>query len=45
MAFAESAVVELPIVGPLLENVLGLALAFVGVWVPIVVAIVITSAL
>ena len=45
MTFAESAVVELPIVGTLLENVLGLALAFVGVWVPIVVAIVITSAM
>ncbi len=45
MAFAESAVVELPLVGPLLELVLGLTLSFVGVWVPIAVAIVITSAL
>ena len=44
MAFAESAVVEVPIVGPILENVLGLAVAFVGVWVPIALAIVITSA-
>jgi hypothetical protein len=44
MHVAESAVVELPIVGPLIERVLSLALALVGVWVPIAVAIVITSA-
>jgi len=44
MAISESAVVELPLVGPLLENVLLLAVALVGVWVPIMVAMVITSA-
>jgi hypothetical protein len=44
MAIGESAVVELPVVGPLLENVLLLAVALVGAWVPIAVAIVITSA-
>ena len=44
MAVGESAVVELPIVGPLVERVVGLAVTLVGVWVPIVVAVVITSA-
>ncbi len=44
LAWGESSVVELPIVGPLLENVLLLAVALVGVWVPIMVAVVITSA-
>jgi len=43
-ATSESAVVELPVVGPLVERVLSLAVALVGVWIPIVVAIVITSA-
>ena len=41
--FGESAVVELPIVGPLMERILSLAVALVGFWVPIVVAIVIQS--
>ena len=44
IAVGESAVVELPIIGPLVERVVGLAVTLVGVWVPIVVAIVITSA-
>ena len=45
MAIAESAVAELPIVGPLIALVLSLVVLLVGVWVPIVVAIVITSVL
>jgi hypothetical protein len=44
IAVGESAVVELPIVGPLVERVLSMAVTLVGVWIPIVVAIVITSA-
>jgi hypothetical protein len=44
MAVGESAVAELPIVGPPVELVLSLAVALVGVWLPIVVAVVITSA-
>jgi hypothetical protein len=44
MAMHESAIVDLPIVGPLVELVLSLAVVLVGVWIPIVVAIVITSA-
>ena len=44
MAISESAVVELPLVGSLLENGLLLTVALVGIWVPIMVAIVITSA-
>jgi len=40
----ESAVVEPAIVGPVIELVLPLAVWLVGVWVPIAVAIVITSA-
>ena len=44
IAAGESAVVELPVVGPLVELVVWLAVALVGVWVPIMVAIVITSA-
>lgn len=44
IAVGESAVVELPVVGPLVERVVGLAVMLVGVWIPIVVAIVIASA-
>ena len=44
MALHESAIVELPVVGPPVELVLSLAVILVGAWVPIVVAIVITSA-
>lgn len=44
MAIHESAVVELPMVGPLVELALSLAVTLVGVWVPIMVAMVITSA-
>ena len=44
LAMHEAAVVELPIVGPLVELVLSLAVVLVGVWIPILVAIVITSA-
>jgi len=44
IAVGESAIVELPIVGPLIERVLSLAVLLVGVWVPIVVAILIIRA-
>jgi hypothetical protein len=44
MALHESAIVEPPVVGPPVELVLSLAVILVGAWVPIVVAIVITSA-
>ena len=44
IAVGESAVVEVPVVGPLVERVVTLAVTFVGVWVPIVIALVITSA-
>jgi len=43
VAVYQSAIVELPIIGPPLELVLSLAVVLVGVWLPIVVAIVITS--
>ena len=45
VAVGESAVVELPIIGPLIERTLSLAVALVGVWITIVIAIVITSAM
>jgi hypothetical protein len=44
-SLGESALVELPIVGPLIALVLAWLVPLVGVWVPIVVAIVITSVL
>jgi len=44
VAVGESAVVELPIVGPLIERALSLAVALLGVCVAILIAIVITSA-
>jgi len=44
MALHDSAIVELPIIGPPIELVLSLAVVLVGVWVPIEVAFVITSA-
>jgi hypothetical protein len=42
MAVGESAIVELPIIGPLIERFVSLNAPLVGVWVPVVVAIVIT---
>jgi hypothetical protein len=44
MAVHESAVIDLPIVGHPIELLASLAMVLVGVWVPILVAIVITSA-
>jgi hypothetical protein len=43
MAVGESAIIEVPIMGPLVERFVSLSVPLVGVWVPIMVAILITS--
>jgi len=43
LALSESAIVERPVVGPLIGDALGLAVFLIGVWLPIAVAIVIIA--